>query len=189
MKKIIYTLLIVIILIHMAPAQGLCRKDGNLYNLFRKKTETRVYIPPIENVSGSAKADAKCLTQKLKDTLNNRKSIKFKVVETSEASDIIIDCDLVTFFWTENDPIDLIMGIYTVAYDVLTSESYAFQEVIFTVTDTEKNKVLWKEKLKIDVTKKGMTEDESIPLINKKTVKTFMRDCFSKRYSRPRQSL
>jgi hypothetical protein len=170
----------------MLSTHGFCRDKPNLYNLFRKKAETRVYIPPIENLSGGNKADAAGLARELKDALRKRKSIRFDIVEREEDSDIIIDCRLLSFYWTEDDPIDLIMGTYAIAYDLITTENYAFQEVKFAVIHTKKNKVLWKERLKIDLTRKDMTEEQSIPLINKKTVKTFIRDCFSKNHIKGR---
>lgn len=186
MRKISYIAFAIILFVLIGSTHGLCRGRSNLYNLFRKKAETRVYIPRIEDLSGDNKADITCLTQKLKDALKKRKSIRFDIVEREEDSDITIGCSLLAFYWSEKDPVDLIMGTYAIAYDLLTTQNYAFQEVIFTVTDTKKNKVLWKERLKIDLTRKNMTEDQSTALINKKTVKTFMRDCFSKRYSKGR---
>ncbi len=187
MKKILYTMLAAVVIVLAMSTHGFCKDKTNLYNLFRKKAVTKVYIPPIENVSDNSKADADALMQELKDALANRKSIVFKIVDRKEDSDIAISCNLVTFFWSDKDPVDLLLGTYAIAYDMLTTESYAFQEVVFTVIDTKKAKILWSEKLKIDYTKKGMTEDQSIPLINKKTVKTFIRNCFSKRYSKPKR--
>ena len=187
MKKILYTALGVLLFILLSTTQGFCRDKTGLYNLFRKKAVTKVYFSPIENLSNSPKADISSLAQKLKEAFKSRKSIKFDIVGSEADSDIIIACDLVTFYWSDKDPIDLIVGVYAIAYDLLTTESYAFQEVVFSVTDTKKKKLLWNKKLKIDLTKKDMTEDESILLINQKTVSTFMRDCFSKRYSKPRR--
>ena len=185
MKKILHITLLVFFLVLMSSTNGFCRDKTNLYNLFRKKAVTKVYFSPIENLSNNPKADISSLTQELKEAFKKRESIKFNIVGSEDDSDIIIAGDLVTFYWSDKDPIDLIVGVYAIAYDLLTTESYAFQEVIFSVTDTKKNKLLWNKKLKIDLTKKGMTEDESIPLINQKTASTFMRDCFSKRYSKP----
>lgn len=187
MRKILNTIIVALTLVLVISSHGFCKDKTNLYNLFRKKAVTKVYIPPIENLSDNNKADADALAKELKDALSNRKSIVFEIVDRKEDSDIAISCNLVTFFWSDKDPVDLLLGTYAIAYDMLTTESYAFQEVVFTVIDTKKAKILWSEKLKIDYTKKGMTEDESIPLINKKTVKTFIRDCFSKRYSRPKR--
>ena len=187
MKKILYTMLAAVTIVLAMSTHGFCKDKTNLYNLFRKKAVTKVYIPPIENASDSSKAGTDALMQELKDALINRKSIVFKIVDKKEDSDIVISCNLVTFLWSDKDPIDFIVGVYGVAYDALTTENYAFQEVVFTVTDTKKAKILWSKKLKIEYTKKSMTEDESIPLINKKTVRTFMRDCFSKRYSKPKR--
>jgi len=185
MKKSVYITLLMFFILMLAN-DGICQDKPNLYNLYRKKAETKVYILPIENLSNGNKSDAKCLSRELKDALRKRKSVKFSIVKKREDSDITIGCELKSFYWSEDDPIDMIFGTYAIAYDLVTNENYAFQDVIFTVTHTKKNRVLWKERLKIDLTKADMTEEQSIPLINKKTVKTFIRDCFSKNHIRGR---
>ena len=59
-------------------------------------------------------------------------------------------------------------------------------EAVFTVTDAGSEKRLWEKKLKIDLTRKEMSLQESLPLINEKTAKIFIRDCFSKGRSKRR---
>ncbi len=186
MKKLAYIILSVIVSVLILSTDGICRNKPNLYNLYRKKAETKVYVLPIEDLTNGNKSDAECLTRELKDALKRRKSVKFGIVEKEEDSDIIIGCDLMSFHWREDDPIDFIMGTYGIVYDLVTNENYAFQDVMFTVTHTKKNRVLWRERLKIDLTRANMTQEQSIPLINKKTAKIFIRDCFGKNHVRGR---
>ncbi len=180
MKPFNIALLALVIFIITKPAYSLRPDKPNLYNRFRKEKLVKVFILPAENLSKSDKPDAKGLVRELADALEKRKSINFDVVDERGNSDITIGCNITVFLWSEDDPIDLLVGTYGIAYDMLTSENYAYQEALFTVTDTKEAEVLWEEKLKIDLTQGEMTEEKSIPLINKKTVKVFIRDCFSR---------
>ena len=86
------------------------------------------------------------------------------------------------YYWATDDPIDMIFSIWLAAYDVATTENYAFLESNFKVLKSKNKKLLWKNRLKVDLTKKNMTMENSIPLINQKTVKIFLMECFSKKY-------
>ena len=152
----------------------------NLYEAFEKKALVRVFIDDIEDLSDSKGADTVDLKKKLSSALAQRKSIKFKLVDLVDEADIVIDGSVMLFTYSTKDPVDMIMGIWSAAYDVLTTENYAYQEVIFNVTDQKTQNKLWEKTLKIELTKKSMTEEESLPLINKKTVKNFILECFSK---------
>jgi len=188
MRKILSSAVALIMVLVFANT-GLCLDKGNLYNVFSKKRVVKVYLPDIENLSAGNKVDAAGLKEDLKQALVDRRSIRFKVVEDKSAADIVIDCDLTAFYWASEDPIDMVLGTASIIYDTITMENYAYQEALFTVTDAKSNEKLWHKRLKIDLTRKNMTEQESIPLINKKTVKTFIRDCFSKKRSKPKSMM
>ena len=170
----------------LSDSAGFCGSKANLYNMCRAKRVVKVYMPDIQNLSGSEKVDAVDLKQKLTAALKARKSINFEVVDKREASDITIDCAVTAFYWASSDPIDMIFGTAVLAYDLVTVQNYAYLEADFEVFDTKKGKAVWSERLKVDLTKENMDEGQSIPLINDRTVKVFIRDCFSKKYSKPR---
>lgn len=180
MRRFLYALIVSSLLVSLAATDGYCLRRRSLYERFRRSPEVKVYVAAINNLSGSNRVNTEGLEDELKYALDNRKSINFRVVKKREDSDIIINCEVADFYWLSEDPIDFIMGTYGIVYDVLTSENYAYQEAVFTVTDTKRSRRLWKKVMKIDFTRSDMTEEQSIPLINKKTVKIFIRDCFSR---------
>jgi len=188
MRRILSSAVALIMVLVFANT-GLGMDKGNLYNQFYKKRVVKVYLPDIENLSAGNKVDAAGLKEDLKQALKNRRSIRFKVVEEKSAADIVIDCNLTAFYWASEDPIDMVFGTAGIIYDTITIENYAYQEAVFTVTDAKSDKKLWQKTLKIDLTRKNMTEQESVPLINKKTVKIFMRDCFSKKRRKPKSMM
>ncbi|MFC1808172.1 hypothetical protein ACFL0T_07420, partial [Candidatus Omnitrophota bacterium] len=148
-----------------------------LYQMTKDMAVVRVHILDIENSSDSDKVDVSGLKKSLEDVFANRKSINFEVVGSKSDADLLISCDVQKFIWKEDDPLDFLVGT---AYDLLTSENYAYLEAHFDVFNAKKGRRLWSRKLKVDYTKANMPVDESIPLINEKTAKIFMRDCFSK---------
>jgi len=184
MRRILMAALVAVAIVILAIADvGFCRDKGNLYNIFCKKAVVKVFMPAITNSTGENKIDTTDLKEQLKDALDNRKSINFEVVSIKENAEITIECDISKFYWSEDDPVDMIFGAGPLAYDLLTTQNYAYLEATFTVTDIKKNEGLWGEKLRVDLTQENMNEQESIPLINKKTVKAFIKRCFSKKYS------
>lgn len=186
MKKIIVVLAVAMAGVFIFANAGLCLSKGNLYNMYRKEPVVKVFLSDVVNASESTEIDTKGLKQKLKDVLEKRKSIRFEVVDNKEEADIAIDCDVTKYSWRSDDPLDMIAGTAAIAYDIFTSENYAYLEAVFTVTDIKSEKELWEKKLKIDLTRKKMSLQESLALINEKTAKIFMRDCFSKGRSKRR---
>lgn len=160
-----------------------CMKEG-LYNIFCSKPSVNVYVSDITDSTKENKVDVVGLKKELEDALSARKSISFKVVKDKKDADIIVDCNVTRYYWSASDPVDMLLGTGAIIYDTVTVENYAYMEAVFTVTDAKKNKTLWQEKLKIDLTKKKMTQQESVPLINKKVAKIFLRDCFGKKASK-----
>jgi hypothetical protein len=90
------------------------------------------------------------------------------------------------YYWKSEDPIDMIMGAGAIAMDMIMKDNYAYLEAVFTVRDAADSKELWSKKLKIDLTRRGMSMEESLPLINDKTARFFIRECFSKGGSKKR---
>ena len=87
-----------------------------------------------------------------------------------------------TKIYNYSQPRDDIINNYTkykTAKENKNPTAYSDSVIIRKFCQKTQNK-LWKKTLKIKLTKKSMTEEESLPLINKKTVKNFIMECFSK---------
>ena len=180
MKRALLILFSIIVCSSISVSLLYARTKGNLYTAFEKKAFVKVFVDEIEDLSDSNGADTVDLKNQLSSALEQRKSIKFKLVNSADEAEIVIDASVMLFTYSTKDPVDMIMGVWSAAYDILTTENYAYQEVIFKVTDQESKDELWKKILKIELTKKNMPEEEALPLINKKTVKNFIMECFSK---------
>ncbi|MFH1553207.1 MAG: hypothetical protein ABID83_06215 [Candidatus Omnitrophota bacterium] len=171
-------------LVLLFPSEGECRPKSNLCEMLSRKSVVKTYVADISDSSGKAKADLKHLKKALEDALVTRMTIHFELVPAKENADIIIEGDITEFFYTTEDPIDMIGSSVTLIMDVLSKANYVRMQAIFTVTDAATNKQLWREKIRSTVTNETMTEQQSVPTANARIVKIFMRDCFSKANSR-----
>ena len=169
------------VLVVLAGSSGFCSDKGNLYYELYKRPSVATFISDIKDSTQEQVVDTADLKQRLRDGLAARKSITFSFVDDPAVADIIISCDVQKLIWSKDDPIDMIYATGALVYDLLTNENYAYMEALFSVADATTGGSLWQKRLKIDLTKKEMTQQESLPLINEKAVKIFIRDCFSKR--------
>jgi hypothetical protein len=114
-------------------------------------------------------------------------------VENRKDADIEISCDILERVWMEDDPIDQIHGLSTIALDAAIRQEYARLRAVFTVTRGQRKMlfkraerilrrrhILWQRELKATIDKKGMTEEQSKPLLAERIAEIFMRECFSK---------
>lgn len=164
---------------------GFCRDRVSLYDMLRKSPVVKVAVSKISNSSKEDRVDTDDLKRRLEDALGNRRSIHFEVVEDAKEADIIIDCDVTLYYWASEDPLDMILLARAIIMGALTIKSYAYLEALFTVTDAGKKEILWNKKLKIDLIRKSVSLQDSLILINEKTVRTFFRECFSKGRVKP----
>ncbi len=194
MKRIAVLLIVAFIVATLVPAtEGFCREKNNLYSVLSDQSEVRTYIRDFTDSSGNAADMLKGLRGDLEDALASRMTINFVLVDDEQDSDLIIACDVTERIWMKEDPIDMIHSIGAVAMDVAMSENYARIQAVFAVEKGPKKivfkkahrifkraKILWKQKVKATITKTVMSEDESMPLLEERLIKVFMRRCFSK---------
>jgi hypothetical protein len=77
--------------------------------------------------------------------------------------------------------------------DIAMVENYARLQALFTVEKGDKkivlkrlrrllrrSNIIWKRELQATITKKDMSEQESVPLLEDRIVEVFIRECFSK---------
>ncbi len=153
---------------------------ASLYDLFDGKA-VKVYLAEVQDSTPDHKLNVSDVKPTLSKALANRKSIRFEIVEGKEQADLLIETEIRSFYWTDHDPVDMLMGIGGTAADAAIREDYARVEADFTVTDLRKNRVLWKDRVMATITKKPMSEAESIPLVTEDLAKVFIRECFGKK--------
>ena len=157
---------------------------GNLYPLFHDKS-VKIYVADVTDATKEHESDAKLIKSKIEEALKNRKSIQFEIVQDPAAAELLVTANVTEFYWTDHDPVDMLMGAAATAYDIATVEDYARLQAAISVTDAKSKKELWKdEHLVATVTKKPMPKNESVPLVSAELAKVFIRDCFSKSRSK-----
>jgi len=117
-------------------------------------------------------------------------TLNFQLVPEEKDADISIQCNIIEYFWTDNDPIDMVGGAGGILYDVVTKSDYARMQAEMTVVDQKNGRELWQERVIATISDdrmppgKSMSREESVPMINEQLVRIFMRDCFSKNHVR-----
>lgn len=152
----------------------------NLYTKYDGKS-VKVYIADIQGTTQERVMDAQVLKAEVQKALAERRSIRFEMVASAEEADLKIETTVTDYLWSDHDPIDMLAGAGAIAADAAMIEDYARLQAAVTITDQRKSKVVWKDSIFASVTKKPMSQTESIPLVAEKFAKTFIKNCFSKK--------
>jgi len=180
MKKIVvFCSIFILIFAAVFSYEASARKVDNLYEKLSRKSAVKTYVAPIAEPAIETSPDVKNLRKTLEDQLTTRLNIDFDIVDSEEEADIIISCEILEYFWTEEDPLDT-WGVAAMAVDVALKENYSLMEAIFTVTNAKNGRVMLKRRLRGTITDNSMTEEDSLTMINERIVKTFIRKCFGK---------
>jgi hypothetical protein len=155
--------------------------DSNISSRYNSKTPIKTYIGEVTNTSGQNQVVTEDFKKDLEEGLLNRKSHTFIMVKSPAESDIQISAAIHKYQYLEHGPMKPSAGPGTMVLDAMATatENYVEMEAEFTVTDTKTNTELWKNVVSTYI-KKKMTPDQSIPLINKKTVRQFLWKCFGR---------
>jgi hypothetical protein len=177
MKKI---LTVTLLAITTFTSTGFC---GTLYEALSRKNGIKTYVALPKDSTGKDQVITADLKKSIEDALSKRKSLSFAIVPGPEEAELVIDTEVTEFFWSDHDPVDMIMGLGATAMDAAVNEHYARMQAVFTISD-KSGKVIWKEKLKATLTHPTMTEKESIERINPDMAQVLVKEAFSKKRSR-----
>ncbi len=162
---------------------GFCQ-SGSLYPLFDKKPSVRVAVALPTDVSEQKSVSTSGLKKELESALAARKSIRFQTLPSLEGADLTIDVQITEYYWTDHDPVDMLMGVGATAMDAALVENYARLQAVFTVTDVKTQKTLWNDTLMATITGKGLTKENGPAMIAKELAQVFVRSCFGKKRAR-----
>lgn len=177
MKRAILFVAVLVSLIAVSPAAD----AATLYEQLSGKS-VKIYIAPPTDTSANKKADLAGMKTELEKALAERKSIRFEIVDTAEAADYAVLTDVQEFYWTANDPIDMIAGLGMTAMDAAKNQNYARLQALFTIQDVKKgSQEVWRDKLLATVTKDAMDEASSVPLVNEDIANAFVKSAFGKK--------
>ena len=180
MRKILTGILtIIVVSMFVLPASGGVLPKKNLFKMFEKKSEVKVYIADITDSTEEAPDVVPNLIRKaLEHALEVRTTIYFRLVDSEKATDITISCDIKELVYTMKDEKRSI----PVIGDILGKSNHARMRAVFTVASAGSGKILWqRDDVRGTVKGKNMTEEESLTMVSKRIVTVFMRECFSKR--------
>ncbi len=162
---------------------GFCQSES-LYPLFNKKSLVRVVVALPTDVSEQKAVSGVEFKKELENALAARKSIRFQAVQAPDEADLTIDSKITEYYWTDHDPVDMLMGVGATAMDAARVENYARLQAIFVVTDVRTQRVIWTDKLMATMTGSGLTKEDGPVRISQEMAQVFIRTCFGKK--RPR---
>ena len=150
----------------------------SLYWRYEGKSVKAHVAEPVD-ATKDKKIAVTALRTEIEKTLTERKSIRFEIA-SKETADLTVEITVNDYLWTDQDPIDMVMGVGAAAYDAATRENYAKMEAAVTVLDG-KGRKLWADKLVATVTDNTMTESDGPTRTNVSMAKIFMKEAFSKK--------
>lgn len=175
----IKTLVLGLSVVLAASSSAHALQEKSLYDRFKGKS-VKVYVAPVEDATAEKVVSTDLLKTQLEAALKARRSISFALVPTPEEADITISASISEYLWTDSDPIDMLIGIGGTAMDAAVTEDYARLQANFTVTNVKSSRPLWKERVMATVTKKPMSQTDSIPLVAEGLAQQFVQTAFAK---------
>lgn len=174
MKRISHILLIAAFfasLFHFGNAHA-ARKA--ITDFFAEKGTTKAFVSDVKNSSGDNNITADEIRTNIEKALTERKSHSFKIVTSEADADILIEVDVTEYFWTENDPVDMVFPPAAAAIDSASAENYARLTANIVVKNAKNGNKIWGEKIRAALTDDTMTKEESYSLIAQRLGKDFV---------------
>ena len=160
------------------------KQDVNILEYFDEQYVTSVYIDDIKNSTEDKNIDLSLLKRTIEDAFLARVSQQFDIADSQEEADIVMNIEITEYLFTEEDPVDNLLGIGGVAMDAAKQENYARMIAIFKITDVKSSEVIWEDTLKATITDETMTEDASYDMVNERIAGVLMRNLFSRHKNR-----
>ncbi len=179
------SLLIMISIFALSVSAGFVwAETHSLYEKYSRASEVKIFIGQPKEVAISGKIDTTALKKALEKALSERKSIHFKIVESATEAVISIEVDLQGYYFSEHDPVDMLIGVGMAAMDAAKQDHFVRLEADCRVLDAKGGQVLWKDRLTASITDEKMTEDEAKLMILDRTADVFIRSAFGKKKNR-----
>ena len=174
MKRILYVFLMLafcVSLFHSGDAHAVGR---SILDFFEKKGITKAYISNVKNSSGDSNVNIEEIKKNIEKALTGRRSHAFEIVTSQASADIIVEVDVVEYYWTEKDPVEAIFPPAAAAIDAAKEENYARLAANIIVNNAKNGKKLWKDKIRSAITDDTMTKEESYGLTAERLGKDFV---------------
>ncbi len=155
---------------------------STLYESLSHQSSVPFIVETVTDSSKDKKVDTTALKAAVEKALFERKSIHFKQATDSKDAHLKVSIDVKNYYWSDHDPVDMLMGVGGAAMDAAVIEDYAFMQADVRIVDN-KDKMIWSESVTSTITKKDMPADKAIVLINDDFAKSFVKSAFSKKRS------
>lgn len=179
MKK---SVLLLCLMFFAGVSMGLAQEEtiGSLFK-DRGQNPVKFYIKEVINQSGQSQIATEIFKKELEASFHERRSLKFKAVNSPAESDIQISAVIKSYQYLDKGPLKPSIGVGTMLLDAAATmtENYVEMAVECTVIDTKSDKTLWSKTIS-EYIKKKMTPEESIPLIYDAITRAFVWRCFGK---------
>ncbi len=156
----------------------------SLYEKYSRMAAVKVFIAQPKEVAISGKIDTAVLKKALEKALSERKSIHFEITESAAEAALSIEADLQGYYFSEHDPVDMLVGVGMAAMDAAKQDHFVRLEADYRVLDAKGGQVLWKDRLIASITDEKMTEDEAKLMILDRAADVFVRSAFGKKKKR-----
>ena len=181
MKKLLKVLLAVLfftLTLHLNDAYS--ARKVNMIEYFDEKGVIEAYVAKVENASGDSSIDENEIKRQIEKALAERRSHSFKIVASEASADISIDVKVTEYFWTEEDPVDMLVTPITIAVDKAKAENYARMQADITVRNAKNGRELWNERVQSTITDDTMTKEEGYGRSYERFAKNFIKKLFRK---------
>lgn len=178
--------------IMMISRTGSAAGGKNLYHTLEGVDEVRVYVAEVRDASGDAGDMTGDIREQLKNALSTRMTINFVIEKDREAADLIIKCEILERIWRDRDPLDT-PSLGGLIADAAIEEDYGRIQARFELIKRDRDrifrelhkrmrrkKILFDKKLQATVDRMSMSEEQSKAVLERRIVRIFMRECFSK---------
>jgi len=174
MKRILHVFLVVTFfasLFYFGEAHAR-RKD--ITDIFDEKGITKACVSDVKNSSGDNNVNVDEIRKNIEKALVERRSHAFEVVTSEASADILIEVDVIEYFWTDKDPVDVVFPPVAAAIDSASVENYARLTANIIVKNAKNGNKMWGDDIRATLTDDTMTKEESYGLIVQRLGKDFV---------------
>ena len=189
MKRIGLVFVLIAFLISAFLQSAEAKKVETFQELLDRNEPVKIFVNEIKNSAGNTSIDTADLRKRLEKAFSERAPKKFDfsgktvqkaflVVTQPALADVILNTIVIEYLFTEQDPIDLVGGAVSLAYDLATNTHYVRIQAVFSVNMVQSRVLLWEDKVQATVDHATMTEEESYDIANERIVAVLMRELF-----------
>lgn len=180
MKKTISLLCLILGLSFVLPVSGDARSDRALYEIYGKRESVNIHVAQPTDATGQ-KLDLGILKEAFERALKDRVSINFNVSQNASDADLTVQCEILEYTWSDEDPLDMLMGAGGAAYDAAVIEHYSKIRANVTLYEKSKTGPAWSGRLKASVTDGEMKQEDGFMRASEKMAKVFLKEAFGKK--------